>query len=60
MTILLTIHKKLCPLSIGVTSPHLVLDVTKVKEIVIDFCKQTKVRDLIVIKEKDVEREYKL
>ena len=37
-------------------SSHLVLNVTKTKEMVIDFCKQTKVPDLIVIKEKDVER----
>ena len=37
-------------------SNHLVLSVTKTKEMVIDFHKQTKVPDLIVIKEKDVER----
>ena len=37
-------------------SNHLVLNVTKIKEMVIDFRKQTKVPDLIVIKEKDVER----
>ena len=37
-------------------SNHLVLNVTKTKEIVIDFRKQTKVPELIVIKENDVER----
>ena len=37
-------------------SNHLVLNVTKTKEMVIDFRKQTKVPDLIVIKENDVER----
>ena len=37
-------------------SNHLVLNVTKTKEMVIDFRKQTKVPDLIVIKEKDVDR----
>ena len=35
---------------------HLVLNVTKTKEMVIDFRNQTKVPDLIVIKENDVER----
>ena len=33
-------------------SNHLVLNVTKTKEMVIDFPKQSKVPDLIVIKEK--------
>ena len=37
-------------------SNHLVLNVTKTREMVIDFCKQTKVPDLIVIKEIDEER----
>ena len=37
-------------------SNHLVLNVTKTKEMVIDFRKQTKAPDLIVIKENDVER----
>ena len=37
-------------------SNHLVLNVTKTKEMVIDFRKQTKVADLIVIIKKDVER----
>ena len=37
-------------------SNHLALNVTKTKEMVIDFRKQTKVPDVIVIKEKDVER----
>ena len=37
-------------------SNHLILNVTKTKEMVIDFRKQTKVPDLIVIKENDVER----
>ena len=37
-------------------SNHLVLNVTKIKEMVIDFRKQTKVPDLIVITENDVER----
>ena len=37
-------------------SNHLVLNVRKTKETVIDFRKQTKLPDLIVIKEKDVER----
>ena len=37
-------------------SNNLVLNVTKTKEMVIDFRKQTKVPDLIVIKEKDVDR----
>ena len=31
-------------------SNHIVLNVTKTKEIVINFCKKTKVTDLIVIK----------
>ena len=33
-------------------SNHLVLNVTKTKEMVIDFRKQTKAPDLIVVKEK--------
>ena len=37
-------------------SNHPILNVTKTKEMVIDFRKQTKVPDLIVIKENDVER----
>ena len=37
-------------------SNHLVLNVRNTKEMVIDFCKQTKVPDLIVIEEKGVER----
>ena len=37
-------------------SNHLVLKVTKTKEMVIDFRKQTKAPDLIDIKENDVER----
>ena len=37
-------------------SNHLVLNVTNTKEMVIDFRKQTKVPDLIVIKENDAER----
>ena len=37
-------------------SNHLVLKVTKAKELVNDFRKQTKAPDLTVIKEKDVER----
>ena len=37
-------------------SNHLVLNVTKTKEMVTDFHNQTKVTDLIVIEEKDVER----
>ena len=37
-------------------SNHLVLNVTKTKEMVLDFRKQTKVPDIIVIKENDVER----
>ena len=37
-------------------SNHLVFNVTKTKEMVIDFRKQTKAPGLIVIKENDVER----
>ena len=37
-------------------SDHLALNITKTKEMVIDFRKQIKVPDLTVIKEKDVER----
>ena len=37
-------------------SNHLVLNVTETKEMVIDFRKQSKVPDLIVITENDVER----
>ena len=37
-------------------SKNLVLNVTKTKEMVIDFRKQTRVPDLFVIKENDVER----
>ena len=37
-------------------SNHLVLNVTKTKEMVIDVRRQTKVPDLIVIKENYVER----
>ena len=56
MTVLVTIHKKLMS-SVDWCDPnHLVLNVTTTKEMVSDFRKQTKVPDLTVIKEKDVER----
>ena len=57
MTILLTIHWNFVD---WCDSNHLVLNVTKTKEMVIDFRKQTKVPDLIVIKENDGKRESKL
>ena len=38
MTVIVTIHKTLCPFLIGVTS-NLVLNVTKTKEMIITFCK---------------------
>ena len=52
MTILVFMHKKLCPLSTGVTLTikSFKVNVTKTKEIVINFRKQTKIFDFTGMK----------